>query len=655
VKKKAGASNGWRPDRTCTSTPEKQPNLPDIMKSSLFYLLLLCLVVTLPTANGLAENQTQPQSIPAIRPLVILPTHLVREQEKNTHPSSPAVSASLSAEANKAESSATREKSPPQATIESALLKELNQQAHEESSTDVLNMLASLVETQKHLQEQIADLTKRQKISTSKTEKESLQEELNKIDKELSDINTDFERIATGAEPELFLAGKETTFSWKDELATLLEPSIKELKQLTARARMKSELKESIANYDKQLATTRRAVGKLSRLAAEAKNHGVKEGLGELMPAWQNMEKRVSSKRDMAQRELAKLEDNDASFLTTSKDSIREFFRNRGWFLFIAFLTVIGILAAFRLFTQLLFSLLPGAKKEQRPMHIRILDIVLRILSIACAISGLLFVLYIAEDWFLLSAAIIFTVALIWAIRQTLPKMWRQVQMILNMGSIREGERMMYQGIPWRVEAINVLCTLYNPTLGIHLRIPIADMTGLISRPYRHDESWFPCKKGDWVALDGKPFARVTALSHEQVEVVEAGGRHITYRTADFLSKAPANLSDTFTIQVVVGLSHALQAIITTTVLDTFTAFLQRRLEEHGYAEDCLSLAVDFLQISPSSLDIAIIAAFKGNQAPSYRKIERTLTKWAVDCCNINNWELPFPQLTVHEPGNKTT
>ncbi|NLX19640.1 MAG: hypothetical protein GXY53_10245 [Desulfobulbus sp.] len=624
------------------------------MKSRLFHFLLFCLVVTLPMANCLADTRTEHRSAPGIRPLVILPTFLAREQGKNTPPSSSAVSASLSAEADQTGPSTARKQLPPPRTIESVLQKELNEQTQEESSTEVLKTLASLMETQKQLQEQITDLTEKLKTTHSNSEKQSLQEELDRLDKELAEINSDFERIATGVNPSVFLTSKETAFSWKEELTTLLEPSIKELKQLTARARMKSELKEKIATYDKQIVKAQQALGKLNRLITKAEDRDVKEGLDELLPAWENMERRVNSKRDIALRELTKLEEHDASFLASSKDSIREFFRNRGLYLFIAFLTVIGILAAFRLLGQLLFSLLPGAKKEQRPMHIRVLDIVLRILSVICAVSGLIFVLYVAEDWFLLSAAIIFIVALVWAIRQTLPKMWRQVQMLLNMGSIREGERVFYQGIPWRVETINVLCILYNPTLDIHLRIPIADMTGLISRPYRHDESWFPCKKGDWVAIDGKPFARVTALSHEQVELVESGGRHITYRTADFLSKAPANLSNTFTVQIVVGLSYILQSIITTTVLETLTDFLQRRLEEHGYAEDCLSLSVDLLQIGPSSLDVAIMAGFKGKQASSYRKIERTLTKWAVDCCNINNWELPFPQLTVHTPADET-
>lgn len=543
------------------------------------------------------------------------------------------------------------EEPEPQITIESVLTKKLSQ-GSEETTEDILDMLSSLVELQKNIKQQITITTKKLKASTSEAEKQALQEELSKLDKQLSETGADFERIATGVAPETLIDQQKVTFNWKDELATLLEPSIKELKQITARVRKKSELKDAIADYNKQVATARRALDHLNRLIDETKNPKIKAHLGELLPAWQNMEKRIGSKLDLTQRELAKLENKDVSLLQSSGDSVREFFRDRGLYLLIAVLAFGTILLAFRLLARLLFFVIPGARKEQRPIHVRIIDIFFQIFSVVAAVFGLVFVLYTAEDWLLLSATIILFLGLVWTVRQTLPKMWQQVRLVLNMGSIREGERVIYNGVPWRVEAINVFCKLYNPALAMHLRIPIENMLGLVSRPYHIDEPWFPCKKGDWVAIDGKPFAKVASLSHEQVELVELGGRRTVYQTGDFLGKSPANLSRNFNIRVVFGLSYDLQAEITTTVLETMKTFLQKKLEENGYAEHCLSLSVDFLQAGPSSLDVAVLADFKGEQAPAYRRIERALAKWCVDCCNANNWEIPFPQLTVHRPAD---
>ncbi|MCL2457417.1 MAG: mechanosensitive ion channel family protein [Desulfobulbus sp.] len=530
----------------------------------------------------------------------------------------------------------------------SMLTRKLMRQEEERKSGETLDMLTSLVELQKNIRQQMDTISKKQMASASTSEKQILQEELTKLDKQLADTAADFERIATGVPPNTFTEKETARFDWKNELTVLLEPSIKELKQLTARARKKTEIKDTINDYSQQLDTAHSAVVHLNKLIKDAKSATIKTYLGDLLSAWQNVEKRLDNKLDLARRELVKLEDKDVSLLKSSSNAMQSFFRDRGGYLLIALLVFAGVFLAFRLMARLLLLIIPGAHKEQRPFHLRVLDIFFKICSVIFAVGGLIFVLYTAEDWLLLSVAIILLLGVIWAVRQTLPKMWKQVRMMLNMGSIREGERVMYNGVPWRVETLNVFCKLHNPALGMHLRIPIENMIGAVSRPYHPDEPWFPCKRGDWVAIDGKPFAKVVSLSHEQVEVIEMGGRRTVYQTSIFLSKSPANLSSNFNLRVVFGLSYALQAEITTTVLETLKAFVQKKMEEHGYAENCLSLSVDFLQAGPSSLDVAIMGDFKGEAAPVYRRIERALAKWAVDCCNAHGWEIPFPQMTVH-------
>ena len=94
--------------------------------------------------------------------------------------------------------------------------------------------------------------------------------------------------------------------------------------------------------------------------------------------------------------------------------------------------------------------------KLYEPAHIRFLGVFLQFFSIFAAISGLIAALYLAEDWLLLSGAIVLMLGMVWGVRQTLPKMWQQARLMLNMGSIREGERLTYQNVPWKVMTINV-------------------------------------------------------------------------------------------------------------------------------------------------------------------------------------------------------
>ncbi|MFH0781836.1 MAG: hypothetical protein V2B20_07765 [Pseudomonadota bacterium] len=45
-----------------------------------------------------------------------------------------------------------------------------------------------------------------------------------------------------------------------------------------------------------------------------------------------------------------------------------------------------------------------------------------------------------------------------------------------HVGSVREGERLQMHGIPWKVGTIHVFCRIFNPSLGLRLRIPIEQL-----------------------------------------------------------------------------------------------------------------------------------------------------------------------------------
>ena len=61
-----------------------------------------------------------------------------------------------------------------------------------------------------------------------------------------------------------------------------------------------------------------------------------------------------------------------------------------------------------------------------------------------------------------------------------------------------------------------------------------------------------------------------------------------------------------------------------------------------------LQLNVEFQSANTSSLDLVVLADFKGAQAPLYNRLRRAIQRWCVDACTENNWEIPFTQLTLH-------
>ena len=519
------------------------------------------------------------------------------------------------------------------------------------SPEETLAMLNSLVELQNNLKKQL-DLT-REKIKTtpSAAEKERLEGELSRLDRQLSDSSHDFERIATGVEVSLFAEKKPETFSWKDELTTLVEPAIKEIKRLTVRIRQKTILKDTISDLANIQPVASNAVQQLDRLYKVTKDPDIKKQIKELLPEWQNIENRVRNKLELAELELNQMQDKDVNLVQSSSDSIRNFFRVRGLYLIMSLIAFGCVILIGRLLHRVVFRYLLGISLEKRPFHIRLLDLSLRVFIVFAAIFGLFFVLYLAEDWFLLSMAIIFFLGLFWTVRQAVPRLWHQGRLMLNVGSVREGERLQLYDVPWKVETIHVFCSLFNPVLGLRLRVPIENIVGMVSRSYSPEEPWFPCKKGDWVVVGDRPRTRVVSLSHEQVETVERGGKRYLFKTSDFLLQQPVNLSRNFRLRVVFGVSYDLQTQVTTTIPSLLKTFIEQKLTEEGYADNCMNLLVEFKEAGVSSLDLAVLADFKGDVADIYSRLERSIQRWCVDAATHYNWEIPFPQLTFHWPA----
>jgi len=155
---------------------------------------------------------------------------------------------------------------------------------------------------------------------------------------------------------------------------------------------------------------------------------------------------------------------------------------------------------------------------------------------------------------------------------------------------------------------------LENPYLDITLRLPIEKLLDKVSRPFHKTEPWFPCKRNDWVILADGTRGCVTSLSHETVEMVQRGGARKIYQTADFLAQTPLNLSANFRLKIPFGISYDLQTISTNRVLDTLDSYIRDKIEQEGYEKSMLNLRVEFFQAGGSSLDLMVIADFKGER-----------------------------------------
>lgn len=528
-------------------------------------------------------------------------------------------------------------------------------QALNENSTSsdpgTLTMLNSILEHKQQLEQRIMVKQQAMAESTSETEKNNIAAELERLDKMLSSAKEDFERIATGVDTSLFEEKKEIPFNWKDELVSLIKPGIMELKQVTQKARQKADLKEELSTYQELTPIARQANENLMALIQRTEDPALKKGLEKLVPEWKGQERQLVSRLEITQMELAELVSEEQSILESSQKSIKQFFKTRGLFLFVALIACIGILLILRMAYLFLVKRIPGYQAVYRPFHLRVMDLLYRVVSVLAALLAVILVFYLFEDWVLLSLAIIFLLGLAWAVKNTLPRFVHQSRLILNIGAVREGERLVYQGVPWLVKKINFFSVLENPDLGQTLRVPIETLMDLTSRPFQRHEPWFPCRKNDWVILSDGTRGCVTSLSHEMVEMVLRGGAKKVYQTSDFLGMCPLNLSVNFRLKIVFGISYDLQSVATGRVLEILDDHIRKQLAEEKYEASLLNLRVEFAQAGSSSLDLVVIADFDGKMAPLYNRISRAIQRWCTDACTANDWEIPFPQLTVHKPA----
>ena len=516
-------------------------------------------------------------------------------------------------------------------------------------TAETINTLNSLISLQGQLRDDIEKLNTRLETTQGTAEKKEIQAQLDKLDKDLQTTTKNLKEIASGADITSLRATEETKFDFQAELFSLLRPALKEMKEMTIHVRQKSDLKDKIAYYSAKLPVTERAVANITRLLQATDDAALEKNLQGMLADWNKQLTFMQSELQSAELQLEKLERSEATLAEASQSYLKTFFQARGLYLIEALLVVIGILLVSRLSYGAMVRLIPGYRAEHRSFRLRLLDLLHRLATTVLVIMGPMVVFYLVEDWVLFSLGILLLIGLGLTLRHALPRYWQQIQLFLNIGSVREGERIDLDGLPWRVRQINIFSILENPTAGITQRVRIDSLVDLKSRPYHKNDPWFPCERGDWVLLSDGMRGKVVGITQELVELVARGGAHRTYQTGDFLSLSPLNLSRNFRLKETIGISYNLQKDSVTTIPALLRAFVAQRIEESEYAGQLLNLRVEFQQANTSSLDLVVIADFDGALADLYNRLRRTIQGWCVEACTTHHWEIPFTQLTLHQ------
>ncbi|MGV7221544.1 MAG: hypothetical protein ACQ9MH_08470 [Nitrospinales bacterium] len=477
----------------------------------------------------------------------------------------------------------------------------------------------------------------------------------NELHLKLDGFTNNFESLATQLSTDDLLIKEAPKKDWINELQELTMPLLDAISELSDKPRKIEKLNKDIETLSAQLEKYEAGTKNLEALLI-IDGDGLDQDSEDTKNLLENLNKLkrkydpelVRIQLEESKRNLYNLEANQESFIDTVTNTMRRFFKSRGLNLlfsigtFIALWWLLTRLRTYIIGKKSVIDLAPWLKKL-------LMTIYNMFVVLICLVASMV-TLYLRNDWLLLSVIILFLFAVVWTSRQLIPKVFQEMRLGLNLGMVREGERLIWGGVPWLVTNIGLKVSLANERLeGAKIHLPLRELVEEHSRPVVKNEPWFPTQVNDWVFLSDGTYGKVAHQTVEQVVIMLKGNSYKYYPTAEFLNLAPLNISGGFRYSIKFGLDYSVQSKVCEEIPALFKEGLQSRLKQHLQDEDpdIIFIGVSFDSAGDSSLDLRVIIDVKGKCANLNDVIEREINTALVSICNENGLVIPFKQLSI--------
>ena len=530
---------------------------------------------------------------------------------------------------------------------------ESNSAQEAEASSEAWQTFETLFEV---INQSKKDLTKlRTKLGEVKDdpEREKIRNEIELAQANIMSLQQAWEMWATGGvDMELFLPKKEEKFDWRQEIQAVFEPIVVELQRLTERPRKIERLRTEQAFFQQQLDAATAALKNIDDYKAKAPPGDLQGAFSQLESNWHKRHEGIKSRLTLINLQLDELLSSNSLADEKTGTALKKLLMGRLVNLLLALLAASLTYGILRMINKIYVRLITRTGRR-RPFLARAAHLSFILLSVILALLAAVAVLYLRGDRILLGLLLIALVGAALTLQRTLPAFMKEAKVLLNIGPVREGQRLMYNGLPWKVQALNMYSTLVNPELsGGKLLVPLNVLTELNSRSYDENEPWFPTRENDFVLLSDQTYGRVVIQTPELVKMRVLGSDK-TYAVDMFLSNNPQNLTQHgFAITIRFGIDYQHQAMATSKIKQKLDGILATHLKQSKWGDHLQDFFVEFDEAAASSLNFYIYALFSGEVADAYFRIRRTLQSLAVDACNDNGWVIPFNQMTVHLEQN---
>jgi len=486
--------------------------------------------------------------------------------------------------------------------------------------------------------------------AANEQDQNDLRRQADDLTDEIRELRTTLGTLATGGvDSSLFVdAPVEEEGDWREDVALIARPVIDSLKELTEKPRRIAALNDIIAERQREFDTAERALAGLAPELALAPEGSLGKTLDALERTWRKRRDDARDAIEIARFQISELQ-GDKSLPRTIWEAVLGFVTGRGLTLLLAVLAAVGVWAGVRfLMRGYRRNLVDKAEPESRTRY-RLAEYSVHALTFLLILVAVFVVFYERGDVLLLGLLILLIVGLALAVRQLLPQYIREARLLLNIGPMREAERIIHRGLPWRVESINMFTVLRNPELHGVLRIPLAEFHGVTSRPAGKDR-WFPTSRGDVVLFEGDPTPfEVIDQNPDTVELRERGGQIRSIPSAAFYATSMTNLSraGTFGVTNTFRIDYRHQQLAIDEVPRLLRDAVRASLAQSDLAAFVRDVMVEPQAAGDSSLDYWIFATMDSRAAKSHMRLQRMIQGACIEACTTQGWTIPYPHLAL--------
>lgn len=511
----------------------------------------------------------------------------------------------------------------------------------------------SIIQSLQEVSIKIKELEDKFKNSDNDEQKQYVKQSLTRLIERKNVLKNDFTLNATGIDVKTLKGEKTEKVNWEEELKKVFSPVIVGLTEFTEPARRIEFLRSDVASYEQFLPKLQKGLEQIEILIEKSSDREVTKQLREEQEFWIQQGKEITTKLEVEKQQLLELKERKVSFGKALESFVETIFSKRGRDILASIGIFFGTLIGILLFRRLIMFLNPLKHIPRFRFIANLIDVFLYMMAFVIATSVLVFSLYVAGEILALGIVLIILLGMVWTLRNAIPMYIEQIKLLIGFGAVRQGEKLIYNGISWKVDSIGLYCYLHNPMLPEEtIRLPIKDLINLRSRPYKEDKvMWFPCKEGDFVVIDDKHFRQVTLITPERIKLSALGAEE-SMPTQEFLEERIRNLSAApFFHGTMLHIAYEHRFDLYEHIIGKLQSHIEEGVKALPLGEHVMKVFVACLNMSDKSLELAAWVQSKPESAGNYNRIKAAMIKLCIEAANKYDWQiLRFNAISHHYP-----